>query len=102
MRYERGADGIYSVPPGEEALWNQFGLSRASWLVLPRAMMHQMPDDWKLRMAQLMDEFDEKVSELDIDFDVEVSGKRNGKYVSIPDWVTNYRHPRKKLIEAFR
>lgn len=39
--------------PGYDALWGWFGLSRASFLVLPRVLMHEMPDDWQLRMAAL-------------------------------------------------
>lgn len=32
---------------GENALWLWFGLSRASWLTLPRVLMHEMPDEWR-------------------------------------------------------
>lgn len=44
---------------GFERLWAWFGLSRASWLTLPRCMMHEMPDDWQAKMAALLEQWDE-------------------------------------------
>lgn len=44
---------------GYDALWNWFGLSRSSWLTLPRVLMHEMPDDWQRKMAKLLEEYDE-------------------------------------------
>ncbi|MEA2935040.1 MAG: hypothetical protein QOD74_1686, partial [Variibacter sp.] len=35
---------------GWEALSRWFGLSRASFAVLPRVLMQQMPDEWQGRM----------------------------------------------------
>jgi len=38
--------GTYE-PHGRERLWNWFGCSRASWLTMPRVMMHAMEWRWK-------------------------------------------------------
>ena len=45
-------------PRGRERLWAWFGLTYASWLTMPRVMMHAMPEDWQDRMAQLCEEWD--------------------------------------------
>ena len=38
------------------------GLSRASWITLPRVLCHETPDEtpdeWQLKMAKLMEEYD--------------------------------------------
>jgi len=44
---------------GYDRLWNWFGLSRATFITLPRAMCHEMPDGWQERMAALLEEWDE-------------------------------------------
>lgn len=72
------------------ALW--FGLSRASWLTLPRSMMVQMPDDWQERMAALLEEFDEEFSVGLPDVSISVSFKVDNKFVKIPNYINNYRH----------
>ena len=33
-----------------------FGLSRASWLTIPRLALQEMPDDWQERFYALLDE----------------------------------------------
>ena len=43
---------------GYDRLWNYFGLSYASWLTMPRVLMHEMPDSWQLKMAKLLEEYD--------------------------------------------
>lgn len=87
---------------GYDALWLWFGLSRASWLTLPRALMHQMPDDWQGRMAALLREWDEAHRTEDMPSPC-VHGKApNGRYVRWPEWVTNYRHPNIVAINEHR
>lgn len=78
---------------GCEELWTWFGGSRASWLTLPRVLMHEMPDDWQLKMAKLLDEYDDTFHGL------EDTGTRvqltdfNNKLKKTPEWLINYRHP---------
>lgn len=77
---------------GKERLWTWFSLSYASFLVLPRAGMHQMPDDWQNRMAELLEEWDEAAtSQPDLQFFVQA--RKNGRLAPVPEWIRNYRRP---------
>ena len=87
---------------GYDALWTWFGLSRASWLTLPRSLLHEMPNDWQQRMADLLTEWDavwRNVEELPTPH---VAAKRAGRFVKWPEYLTRYRHPDKKQIDALR
>ncbi len=86
--------------PGYNALWDFFGLSYASWVTLPRVLMHEMPDEWQARMAELMQEFDRTFKHVP-QFDTQVQLKKDGKFVRAPDWLA-YRHPDRDLIETFK
>lgn len=94
------SNNIVAPRPGCDALWGWFGLSRASWLVLPRVLMHDMPDDWQARMAVLLEEFDAVYRNVPL-YDVQVQLKRGGRYVPMPDWIS-YRHPARATIETFK
>jgi hypothetical protein len=37
----------YQKNVGREKLWDWFGLSYASWLTLPRVLMHEIPNEWR-------------------------------------------------------
>jgi hypothetical protein len=83
-------------------LWAWFGLTYASWLTLPRVLMHEMPDDWQQLMAVLLHEWDEHW-----DFSaMETDGSRvqltkNGRIAKTPEWLKNYRHPRRDVIAQY-
>ena len=82
-------------------LWDWFGLSRASFLVLPRVLMHEMPEEWQDRMVVLLDEYDETFpNQPDIGTRVQIT--RKGKLIKTPDWLVNYRHPNKKVIHLLK
>jgi hypothetical protein len=87
---------------GHDKLWSWFSISYSSWLTLPRVLMHEMPDEWQSKMADLMKEWDEHWDFSTIPFDTSVQLKENGKYVSTPEWLSNYRHPRKKDIAILK
>jgi hypothetical protein len=76
---------------GYQKLWGWFGLSRASFLTLPRAMMHDMPDEWQSRMADLLEEWDDHWPNFP---DVELSAtcRHEGKIIAMPDEWKRYRH----------
>jgi hypothetical protein len=78
---------------GYNQLWAWFGLSYSSFLTLPRSMMHEMPDEWQMKMAELLEEWNDHWDFSSVDLEPSVSFKRNGKYASPPKWVCNYRHP---------
>ena len=97
--------GVAISRPGHDALWGWFSLSRASFLVLPRVLMHAMPDRWQAKLAALLNEYD---AEWDLDqrkelgLSTSVNAHRDGKFVSFPDWVLNYLHPDLKFIDSLR
>lgn len=101
--YVKGEDGVWREPPGYAALWLWFGLSRASWLTMPRVLMHEMPDDWQARMAQLLAEYDEAWAIPECyAVETHVTAKRDSKFVKLPDFLTNYRHPDSSAIDRLR
>lgn len=79
---------------GEGALWEWFGLSYASWLTLPRVLMHQMPDAWQAKMAALLREYEAAYPFIEQPgYSTQVTLKRDRRFVATPDWLLNYRHP---------
>ncbi len=50
--------------PGHDRLHNWFGLSYASFAILPRVLMNAMPDRWQGKMGELLKEFSEEFSSL--------------------------------------
>lgn len=87
--------------PGYDALWLYFSLSYASWLTLPRVMMHAMPDEWQQCMSDLMNEWEATWRNMP-DYETSVNLKTAGKFVKSPDWLLNYRHPDKEKIESLK
>ncbi|HCE8478165.1 TPA: hypothetical protein NHR94_000155 [Pseudomonas aeruginosa] len=86
---------------GYDQLWAWFGLSRSAYAVLPRVMMHAMPDEWQGRFAELMDEWDDHwPSQPDITAHVQI--KQNNRFISTPPWLLNYRHPDHNQLNAMR
>jgi len=86
---------------GGERLWRWFGLTRASWLTLPRVLLHEMPDDWQEQMARLLEQFDQAFPNW-IPGQLYVNLKENGRFTSLPEALCNYRHPRADEIDAYR
>lgn len=86
---------------GYDQLWGWFGLSRSAYAVLPRVMMHAMPDEWQGRFAELMDEWDDHwPNQPDINARVHIT--QNGLYISTPKWLLDYRHPDHNQLNAMR
>lgn len=83
-------------------LWLWFGLSYASFLVMPRVSMHAMPDEWQEKMAELLHEYNDTIDTAA--FGVHscfVTAKgRDNKFMKMPEELVNYRHPRKETIET--
>ncbi len=86
---------------GYDALWLWFGLTRASFLTLPRVMMHGMPNNWQRDMARLLNEFDDAFPNAPpIGFTVRCT--KNGKLVNTPECLINYRRPMLDEIDKMR
>lgn len=84
-----------------DKLWAWFGLSYASFLVLPRVLMHQMPIDWQDKMADLLDQYDNSFPNKP-DIGTRVQCTVDGKLSKFPSWVLDYRHPKAEEIEKLR
>jgi len=84
-------------------LWDWFGSSRASFMVLPRVLMHEMSNEWQSKMAELLDEYDNtfQTDEIGIDGSI-VTCVKDGKMTKTPAGLVNYRHPDKSFIEKCR
>lgn len=94
-----------SQPPGYVKLWGWFGLSRAKFCVLPRSMMHEMPDEWQLRMAELLEQWDETWTNWPEPFPMETvvhPKNANGRFAKWPEWLLNYRHPDTATINRIK
>jgi len=88
---------------GYEDLWGWFGLSYASFAVMPRILMHAMPDDWQKKMAKLLREFDREFENFDICSGYTVQLKNSdGKFIKSPQWLLNYRRPDEYEINKCR
>lgn len=88
--------------PGYDALWLYFGLSRASFLTLPRVLMHEMPDEWQATMARLLDEYHETWVNWPDGIGTRVTATECGKIIKTPDWIIQYRHPDYETIAKLR
>lgn len=101
---------IKNTPPdrlnpdsGYNALWGWFSLSRASWLAIPRVLMHEMPDAWQGKMAALLEEWDDHWNwPDDIGKTAVFQRDEKGRLVGWPDWITQYRHPYTGNIESIK
>lgn len=87
--------------PGHDELWLWFSLSYASFLTIPRVLMHSMPDKWQWKMAKLLNEYDEIFSNLP-DITTRVQIAKDGKLIKHPSWILNYRHPQYDEINKFK
>lgn len=93
----------YQPRPGHDALWSWFGLSYASWLTLPRVLMHDMPDDWQARMAQLLQEWDDTWTPGVLgDATPTVGARIDGCFARWRPELLNYRHPDHEFLAAHR
>jgi hypothetical protein len=86
---------------GYDRLWSWFSLSSASFLTLPRVMMHEMPDEWQGKMAALLEEWDNTWDSYELPTP-SVNAKKDGKFTKWPNWVLNYRHPDRYEVEKLR
>lgn len=87
---------------GYDKLWGWFGLSRASFCVMPRVLMHEMPDEWQAKMADLLEQYDATFDRSDF-HDCKVMAVRDdGKFTRWPEWFLNYRRPDVDQVNSIR
>lgn len=80
-------------------LW--FGLSYASFLVLPRVGMQAMPTEWQEKMAELLNEYTDTIdtSAFGVKGCTVMATGDDGKFMKMPEDLLNYRHPSQETIE---
>lgn len=86
---------------GKDLLWTWFGLSYAAWLTLPRVLMHEMPDAWQGRMADLLIEWDQAWNTGHLPGAI-VNARKGNKLTKWPEWLLNYRNPDASEIESVK
>ena len=88
--------------PGYDALWGWFGLSYASWLTLPRVLMHAMSDEWQQKMADLLIEYQETFTNMpSLGTRVQITTE-SGVLTKTPDWLIHYRYPNVEVIDVLK
>lgn len=91
-----------NVGDGYEKLWCWFGLSRASWLTIPRVLLHAMPEDWQLKLTKLLEEYEQTFpNQPNIGTRVQVTDM-GGKLIKTPGWMLNYKHPNQQEIDKLK
>ena len=86
---------------GYQRLWRSFGLSYASFLTLPRVLLHEMPDEWQDKMAELLEQLDEAYPNHP-DVSITCRATKDGRLTKFPSWMLNYRHPQYDEIEKLK
>ena len=69
-----------------------FGLTYASFFVVPRVILEAMPVEWQEGFVDLIDEMNDTF-EWEPDIQMDVQFRKNGKFVGVPEYVRNYRRP---------
>jgi len=92
-------NGVYH----EDPIHPWFGLSYASYLVLPRSILQAMPYEWQKRMVALLEEAEDIIDwqKIDENYNVLLRDRKTGRYKNDP--LANYRHGNKlaeSLVEA--
>jgi len=79
-----------------------FGLSYASWLVIPRVFLQEMPEEWQRQFVKLLEEYQDTFA----DFPAPEGGvtvrltDANGKLIPTPDWIYEYKHPH-EIVKSY-
>jgi phenylpropionate dioxygenase-like ring-hydroxylating dioxygenase large terminal subunit len=87
---------------GYDRLWGWFGLSRASWITVPRVLAHEMPDEWQDKMAALLEEYERTFTNWPEGIGTRVLLTDCGHLTVLHNWILNYRYPAKGKIETLR
>lgn len=87
---------------GRDRLWLWFELSRASWLTIPRVLLHDMPDEWQDKMAALLEEYERTYRNWPEGIGTRVQITDGGRLTSAHNWLLQYRHPAHGKIETLK
>jgi len=81
-----------------------FGLTYASWIVMPRVLMENMPPDWQKRFVDIWEEFNDTwdMNEVYKHGDPHVQLRKGGRFNSIKHTgLPHYRHASMADLEKF-
>jgi hypothetical protein len=93
---------------------NAFGLTYSSYLVMPRSLLQEMPEEWQRRFVDLCEEFEAKFpAYMGNRYTVQLRDPSTStesyldecdewvepEPVHIPDPLADYRHPNQEAIE---
>ncbi len=93
---------IIDEEPDYDKLHAWFSLSGASFLVLPRVLMQEMPLDWKNKLAELLVEYNESYpNQPDIGSRVQITNLQ-GQLIKTPKELINYRRPDMRWVKGCR
>lgn len=85
------------------ALWDWFGKNPGDFLILPRVLMHMMPDIWQQNFYYVLNELNEEFPNgLEIDFRVRHIDSKTKRAKTFPRDLCNYRHPNWSFLESFK
>jgi hypothetical protein len=88
---------------GNQRLHKWFDSNNSSWLTLPRTLIYSMSDEWQLKMARLLEEYDETYDWSNYNYKTRVQTlKEDGKSIRAPEWLTNYKHLDHEFIETIK
>lgn len=95
-------DDYTAGPDGAARLSYWFGLSRASWAVVSRAMAQEMPDAWQGRFADLLEELADRFPNApDLEYSVRARDPETGRMAKLPPAMCNYRHPDRDTLRKW-
>jgi len=79
----------------EQHIHAWFGLTYASYLVLPRSLLEAMPGTWQIRFIEAMKEFDDafKYPKEDHSYKVQLQICIDGEDVNMQDPLADYKYP---------
>lgn len=84
----------------ERAIHDWFGLTYASYLVLPRVLLQEMPGDWQATLVDLLEQMADRFNtDGHTDYSVQL---RDGRGRFLRDPLSNYRHPDQGYINSIR
>lgn len=88
--------------PTDTKLWGWFGLTYASYLVLPRSIICDMPLEWQDKFGELLEELDNTFKCAPLDGHKYFVYTRDTKGRFIEDQLKYYRHPDYNLLDSIR
>lgn len=81
-----------------------FAGTRASFLVIPRVLLEDMPTKWQEEMVKLLEEYDNTFDQTKVGvYSCSVQAiNESGKFIKMPDSIKNYRHPDKVFLSTLK